>query len=256
MPNISGPQIVARAPLVTLDGLIEGSNCSNEQLRPKRTSRGLTLETIAEIAAAHTTYNGNVTKVARAVGVSRSSVKKYWLRDGLRANTIVESLGPRQDDIEKILRAHFIHRGNAAEAARHLLYSSGTIRKYWRRNGFRVMRKSEALRLSEEERGRIVAIHAEVNGNSSAASRVLHYSDGTVIKYWREAGLPLRKPGVHRTLTGEQIEEIVAAYEPCGGIVSQAARLLSHSIVTITKYWRAYGLYPAVRGLNRKLTQS
>ena len=254
-PNISSPQI--GAPPVTLEELLtEGSNNSNEQLRPKRPSQRLTPETIAKIVAAHTTYEGNATKAARAVGVSLASVQKYWPNAGLRVNTAAESLGLRQEHIAEILDAHFTYHGNAAEAARHLPYSSDTIRSYWRKNGFRVMLKGESIMLSKEERGRIIAMHAEVNGSASAASRALHHSGSVILNYWREAGLPVRKSSAHKKLTGEQIKEIVAAYETCGGIVYHAARLLSYRWATIMKYWEAHGLEPNNYGLNRKLTQN
>ena len=63
------------------------------------------------------------------------------------------------------------------------------------------MQRSEALRLSEEEIGRVIAIHAEVNGNASAASRALHHAGSTIRKYWRAYGLEPSSSGLNRKLT-------------------------------------------------------
>lgn len=99
--------------------------------------------------------------------------------------------------VDEIVAAHEAYGGNASEAARHLPYSEGTIVRHWREEGFRVMSIGEQARLTEEEIGEITAAHAIYNGNAFLAAKKLHHGHSTITKYWREAGLPIRKTGQH-----------------------------------------------------------
>jgi hypothetical protein len=49
--------------------------------------------------------------------------------------------------------------------------------------------------LSDLEQQRITSLYQECNGNTSEAARRLGYSQPTILKYWRRAGLPIRKHG-------------------------------------------------------------
>ena len=149
-----------------------------------------------QMIAAHSSYEGNVTKAARALHVSPSTLRRYWINNGLKPNTRAGSLMLDEGNIAEIIEAHFTYHGNTSEAARHLPYSSGTIGRHWRKAGLRTSVPGKA-RLKEEDIGEIIAAYATYNGSAYLAARKLRRGIGTITKYWREAGLSIGKPGQH-----------------------------------------------------------
>lgn len=95
---------------------------------------------ISAIIEAHGLYNGDAAEAARHLPYSGPTIIKYWRANGLpigecglRADGKY-GWSPTDEEISEITRSHGSCDGNAAEAARHLQYSSVTIRRYWKEN--------------------------------------------------------------------------------------------------------------------------
>ncbi len=104
--------------------------------------------------------------------------------------------------------------------------------------------------LDYEEQTRIIEAYTRYNGNVNEATRGLNHkhpdrthSIGTISKYWRRAGLEIRRVGAPR-ISEEDETRIVEAYKTCNGYTSKAVKLLQFCHLTIKKYWRKNNLKP------------
>lgn len=108
-------------------------------------SRGLPHMTITDTQRTliYKGYNEGLSEEATAdlAGVCSLTVRRYWHlkklptgrnRTGTKYKS--ESCGLRDPQIKEILDVYKTYNGNPCEAARHLPYTSATIRKYWRLN--------------------------------------------------------------------------------------------------------------------------
>ena len=96
--------------------------------------------------------------------------------------------------------------------------------------------------LSESDIEKIVSSYDKYGGSGAKAARNLPYHHITILKYWRAAGLKIRKGRHDPVLPASKVKRIIEAYEECNGNASEAARRLSHSSRTISNYWKKAGL--------------
>ncbi|MBI4010193.1 MAG: DEAD/DEAH box helicase family protein [Candidatus Aenigmarchaeota archaeon] len=228
-PEISGLQV--HTSQVALDEFLKRRN---EQLR-LRTSRFLSPQNIAEIVAAHATYNGNASEATRHLPYTRRTIMMYWKEAGLKPSRtlrVVHRLNQQQIEV-----AYYTYGGNANEAAKNLGCYASTVLGYWRRAGFEIgpsaMGKNKKNQQQMED---IVAAYYTYGGNSSQAAKHLGYAIGTILKYWREAGLVTRT-AKSDMLTQEQRDRIIAAHASYDGNPVEATKNLPHRKHTIIRYW-------------------
>ncbi len=76
--------------------------------------------------------------VARHLPYSKSTIKRYWEKEGLDFTNNRNVLS--QDDIGKIIGAYDGWNGNASRAGRALGYSTSSVLKYWKAAGLDISR--------------------------------------------------------------------------------------------------------------------
>lgn len=96
----------------------------------------------------------------------------------------------------------------------------------------------------------IMASYEESRGVALIATNPFYYSENCVFKYWREAGLKIRK---RRSLDQRHIQEIINAYQSYDGNALQASQYTGYSQCTILKYWKQAGLKTRSAGRPRKI---
>jgi len=97
-----------------------------------------------------------------------------------------------------------------------------------------------------------VKSHKTYDGRATKAASALHHDIDTILKYWKNAHLPIREQG-DSSLSDEKVDGVVAAHRTYGGNAKKAARHLPYSPSTIRKYWREAGLRVAQRGESNTL---
>ncbi len=230
-------------------------------LSAKGVANKLSEEEERKVIEAWKTYNGNATRAAKDIGYDVGTIKKHWQSHGLKAvghgggNT-----GLPKEDIERIISAHKIYQGNLAQASTNLGYSTMTIRKYWKQTGLQSegrkisVNKEKKLgptkrRLSQTTIDQIVNAYDISGGNAAEAGRQLHYSAGTILRYWKRAGLEAK--GI--AMTKDEIQKTIEAYRTYNGNAAAAARTLGYSQATIINRWNAAGLEAKGKGSPEKL---
>ena len=146
---------------------------------------------IEKIIKAYHLYKGNAAEAARSLKHGCSTVIRHWRNAGLK----IQKRGSRlpENEIEKIIKAYQIYHKNATEAARHLYHSPSAIIRHWRNAGLKIQKMGS--RLPENEIKEIVKAYQTYDRNAEEAARHLSRKGDTIIKYWRKAGLKIRKPG-------------------------------------------------------------
>ena len=99
--------------------------------------------------------------------------------------------------------------------------------------------KTGRKELSQSQISEILAAHPVYKGNTSEAARCLPYSQGTIWKYWKAAGLGFSRVANRKE---HQINEIVDAYSTYKGNAAEAERRLPYSKTTIIRHWENAGL--------------
>jgi len=183
------------------------------------------------------------------VGMGRTELAKFdgGLYDSLRREKQLDIAIPEikeaslsEDEVNEIIAAHDTYEGNAKKAAKYLPWSDFTIAKYWKREELQI-RKKGSQPLSEDEVNEIVAAYDTCDKDATKASKYLSRARNTIVKYWRRKELQLGKGGA-QSLSEDEVNEIVAVYDPCEGSATKASKYLSRAITTILKYWREAGL--------------
>jgi len=82
-------------------------------------------------------YNKSASKAARHLPYSAMTITKYWRREGLEVRKSGDH-GLEVGEINNVIEAYQTYKGNSEEAAKHLSYSSPTIRKHWRNVGLKI----------------------------------------------------------------------------------------------------------------------
>jgi hypothetical protein len=165
----------------------------NASLKPRYPP--LENDAIEKIIQAHHTYKGIAQKAAKHLPWSVRTIKKYWEKAGLEISSKGFQPPLRQKDIDRVVAAYPIYKGNASKAAEALGYSDDVIIKYWKKAGLRIRERYEHDEKIDTDR--IVEVYPIYKGNASKAAKDLHHKVETITKYWREAGLRTRKPGEH-----------------------------------------------------------
>ena len=131
----------------------------------------------------------------------------------------------KKKEIARIVRAHKPCRGNLSEAARRLHHKRKTIRKYWREEGLPIGTRGVAY--TEADISVMVEAHTTYHGNASEASKYLPYCTATIIKYWREEGLPIANTGPKGN--AKDISKIIEAHETYQGNLTRASKNTEYS---------------------------
>lgn len=92
-----------------------------------------------------------------------------------------------------IIVAYKTYKGSALEASKHLPYAKETMLRYWRDAGLETNLKGNPLQQPQIDG--IVNAYELYNGSASKASRYLPHTKKTILEYWRDAGLEIRKNG-------------------------------------------------------------
>lgn len=103
--------------------------------------------------------------------------------------SLYRSYGVNEVVLREIHNAYNLFNGDTTNAARHLHCSRNTIAKYWRKSGLEI--RPGGRYLPKEERKKIVMAHLDCDGNASRAATVLPYHTTTILRHWREEGLPI-----------------------------------------------------------------
>ena len=201
----------------------------------------LNQQQIDEIVAAHSTFDGNASQAANDMPYNNNTIIKYWKEAGLETGSRGSDRKLNQEQIDAIVNAHPIYNGNVVEAARNLPHREHTIQKYWEEVGLE-LKEPQKRNLTQEQKAEIVAAYHTYHGNSREAARNLHHSHGTIVGYWREAGLEINTRDKSLKLVRESIDEIVTAHATYNGNAFQASHHLPYDNNTILKYWREAGL--------------
>lgn len=112
------------------------------------------------------------------------------------------ALRKTKKEILSIIESYEPYGRNSAEAARNLPFSYTTIRKYWREAGL-LPENNHKLRgdgkygrsLTAKEVEEIIGLHSLHGGNAKEAARHSIYSPPTIVRYWRENKLKIRRKG-------------------------------------------------------------
>ena len=100
------------------------------------------------------------------------------------------------DKLEEIIASYSTYNGNATIASDYLDVSANTVLKNWRKHNLVVNSHGGNRRgLSDDEISEIIEAHKEYEGNATLASKNIRFSNSTILRYWRNAGLPTRKRG-------------------------------------------------------------
>jgi hypothetical protein len=104
----------------------------------------LSVEEIIQIIKSYDTYHGNSAKAAENLQRSHVTVRKYWRQTGFKINRKGDVGDGRHggelstEQVAQIIQAYDTYNGNPIEASKNLLWSSPTIRTYWKRVGFEI----------------------------------------------------------------------------------------------------------------------
>lgn len=94
------------------------------------------------------------------------------------------------DDQRKMIRdSHGAYQGNADAAGAVLGFASSSIIRYWKMEGLPIRKRGFGNALSPEELLAVLKLHAECKGNLRKAAERFKRHEGTVRKYWKQAGL-------------------------------------------------------------------
>jgi len=99
--------------------------------------------------------------------------------------------------ITDLVNAYPTFGGNGAEAARHFGYSRSTALRYWKGAGLKIYNGGTRV-LTQSQIDEIIESYWRHGGNITAAAEDSPYSYETVIKYVKEAELPVSRPGGRR----------------------------------------------------------
>jgi len=138
-----------------------------------------------------------------------------------------------------ILSSYVTSERNAAQASQNLVFcSAATVSDYWRAAGF-PMRKGGSY-LPDSAVSKIMKAYESVGNNSVASSQLVGHAPGTVLRYWKKAGLPTRT--IPR-LNEEDKRRICDTHKKSGGNASRCRRMLgTFCEQTILRYWEENGL--------------
>ena len=168
----------------------------------QRKQHKLLSEQIDDIILAHSTYQGNTSEAARHLPYCYATIRKYWKEARFESSekALGRDLSLSQEKIEKIVAAHSTYQGNALLAAKNLCHSHRTVTKYWMQaelpiNQSRRGKPVLVKRLPEDKIKAIISCYYDFDGKAYRAGRSLEVCGGTVLKYWKEAGLPVRRKG-------------------------------------------------------------
>lgn len=155
-------------------------------------------------------------------------------------------------EVERVVKTFEKFHGKTMKAAKALGYDEKTIIKYWKQKGFKI-RKSGNTSLSPRQVKEIIDSYSKFQGNASEAERHLEYSNCTIAKYWRKAGLKI--VGKSTALPSDEVSKIVSSYDRFQGRPHRAAQTLGYDPITIKRYWEAHGLEPkGKRGRKKVIT--
>lgn len=205
----------------------------NHQISPPLT------EEVREKVSSLYGENLSLGEVARRVGVSRSSVKRLWDKEGLKSPC---RQTPKTSDevLEKICAAH--RAGFSVEETAHLVGVSGrTVRRYWEEAQLPPQRDYSFV--SPEQQTQIYEAHTRMLSLAVVAESI-GVSPETVRAYWKEAGL--QPHGLHpgrKEINNSQERKILEAHEK-GMSLAAAARYASCSRMTVKRRWDDRGLSP------------
>ena len=99
---------------------------------------------------------------------------------------------------------------------------------------------------------KVIAAHPLYDGNASEASRNLPYVPQTFLKYWKEAGLPIKKPGQWSKASRD---EIIASLKKHNGNQTAVMEELGCSKYAVRKHRRDALLKATGRQFPRRKTQ-
>ncbi len=106
------------------------------------------------------------------------------------------NLGHNENIIKQIVLAYEYFDGNVSRASKTLPYSRATITKYWRTAGLKIKshRNGDFIsKISDKEREQIIEAHGIYSKSAYQAARDLPYHKSTILRYWKQAGLPILK---------------------------------------------------------------
>lgn len=99
-------------------------------------------------------------------------------------------------EIEKIVASFEKFNGIALRASRYFSCGINSVLRYWRNAGLKIAgHRFSGIRLSDEKVKEITDAYQTYRGNAAHASKNTDYSPGSILKYWRRAGLTIRRKG-------------------------------------------------------------
>lgn len=168
---------------------------------PSERLHKLSQEAVDNIIAAHSSCNGNALKAAQNLSYAPATILRYWKQAGL----LIRRRGKHEhnlteEQVKMVNQAYDVSGVNSCKAAKYLGIHSSTIIRYWKQAGLQIRMPSERDKkgLRPDQIKEIVSAHAISNANALEASKYLPFAGRTILRYWKQAGLPTRHRGCTR----------------------------------------------------------
>lgn len=162
----------------------------------KTTSNYLSKEDELKLISLLKENGGEITTTKKLTSHSEETIKKYATKHGITLTDMRgrDPVAPplSKENIEKILGAYKITKGNIREAERQLGFSKTTIVRYWKKNGLTIA--APGGKYSAYKIKKIQGLYEKCDGSIRKAHRLTGYARDAIKKYWLEAGYEIRKP--------------------------------------------------------------
>ncbi len=104
--------------------------------------------------------------------------------------------GHNENIVKQIVLSYGCFDGNVTRASDALPYSRATIAKYWKTAELKIRshRNGDFVsKINSREAQQIIEAHNLYGGSAYQAARYLPYHKSTIVRYWKQAGLPILK---------------------------------------------------------------
>jgi len=158
-------------------------------ISPEEDQESISKASPADVLQAYDLYEHNAVDAADALGLTPFQVRYRWGNAGLVLDGGHQRCLP--DDVQRIIAAYETSDGNASRASAQLPFSAETIIRYWRKAGLIIHQKGFFAVIPEEDVQKLLASYEKSDGNPYKAATIVGHCYQTVIKYWKQAQLPV-----------------------------------------------------------------
>ena len=180
----------------------------------------------------------DINKTANFAGVSSSTTKKYWLKNGFyiyKNSRWAPKLTENQRD--NIIKAHNL-KLTISEAAKYAKVNHKTISVVWAQKNLQAHGKHQ--KLSDQTISKIYEAHT-LGMTVHQSMKYADVSEESIIIYWAEKGLkPIFNKKARNNFPKEKVEKIIDSYES-GMTQKEAAEYVNISEKNIRKQWGLMG---------------